>query len=367
MPYLPQMRVIVLAPFVRALAQLGVPVEPLLGRVGLPLPGETDDNALVPSTSLFRFLENVARVAGVEGLGLHAGSAAEPEDLGWYGRLLLNSLTGADMLSRSTWLIRSLHSGQVIWAEPSGNDLRVCLTFHDGLQEGRREAECFTLLASLNTIRVFAGGDWRPLEVEFQSSADQALRRHEVLSEARILPGRSRTSFLVPREILSRPIPPSRRSRPPCPPDLQAEFMQNAPAICFANSVRQMVRTLLPNAPPVIEQTAEAACVSVRTLQRRLAEDGLTYARLLDQVRFDRACELLGDRTVRLVDVAFELGYTDQSNFSRAFRRWTGTSPAAYRRGLLKDAAGSSVGPRQAPAVEANDGVAAHGALRRVS
>jgi AraC-like DNA-binding protein len=57
----------------------------------------------------------------------------------------------------------------------------------------------------------------------------------------------------------------------------------------------------------------------------------------LDQVRFERARKLLADRRACIIDVAFELGYTDQSNFSRAFRRWAGISPGAYRQALMQE------------------------------
>ena len=72
--------------------------------------------------------------------------------------------------------------------------------------------------------------------------------------------------------------------------------------------------------------------VSCRSLQRILAGHGLTLRRLLDQVRFERACELLEDDSARLVDIALDLGYSDQAHFTRAFRRWTGETPGAYRR-----------------------------------
>ena len=336
MSFLPQMRMIVLDPFVRTLLEMGVPVDPLLRRAGLPVPGECDSNALVSSRTVLRFFEDVTRLAGADGFGLQAGSESRPEDLGWYGRLLLHSHTGAEMLARATKLVRSLHSGQLIWAEPCGDHLRICATLVDSLQEGRREAEYYVLLSSINTIRILAGRNWRPLAVELESPPNRALRQYEALSETRITFRRPHTSILVPKAVLNRPIPSDRRNGTALPHDLEARFLQTAPAISFVHAVRQMVRTLLPAAAPTIEQTAEAACISVRTLQRRLAADALSYSRLLDQVRFERAQELLADRSVPMTEVAFELGYTDQSNFSRAFRRWAEISPGAYRQALLQ-------------------------------
>jgi AraC-like DNA-binding protein len=341
--FLPQMRVLVVRPFVRTLLCMGVDVGVLLRRAGLPVDAEGDGNRLVSSIAVFDFLEDAARLGTVEGLGLVAASRSWPEDLGWYGRLLLHSHTGAEMLVRSQYLIRALHSGQLIWAEPFGEQLRVCIAFVKDLKRGRREAEHFVLLASINTCRVFAGRDWRPTEVQLQSGPNRKLSQHEALAEARVRFRQPCTSFLVPRAVLSRPVPAARRDAPEYQAELQARFLETAPALEDLSAVRQTVRVLLSQGAPAIEQTAEALAVSPRTLQRRLAADALTYSRLLDQVRFERARELLADRHVRTIDVAFELGYTDQSNFSRAFRRWVGISPGAYRRARLQDGDASGV------------------------
>jgi AraC-like DNA-binding protein len=94
------------------------------------------------------------------------------------------------------------------------------------------------------------------------------------------------------------------------------------------------VRTLLAThgAPPVIEDAARELHVSVRTLKRRLAELGTTYSALRDDHRRQRALLLLDDRTCSIGEVAQRLGYTELPNFTRAFRKWTGVTPAAYRR-----------------------------------
>ena len=77
--------------------------------------------------------------------------------------------------------------------------------------------------------------------------------------------------------------------------------------------------------------------VGVRTLQRRLKKDGLTYKRVVEQARYQAAADLLCDPHVKLTDIAHELGYSDQAHFNRAFRRFTGISPGNYRLLMLED------------------------------
>ena len=80
-----------------------------------------------------------------------------------------------------------------------------------------------------------------------------------------------------------------------------------------------------------ISQAAELAGMSVRSFQRRLAAEGLTFAQLVDQARSEVAQELL-ERTDRsLAEIAEDVGYSELTNFVRAFKRWTGITPDQFR------------------------------------
>ena len=71
--------------------------------------------------------------------------------------------------------------------------------------------------------------------------------------------------------------------------------------------------------------------MSRRTLQRKLAEADLTYQRLVDDTRRDLALRYIEDRAKSITELTFLLGFSGQSAFTRAFRRWTGASPTEYR------------------------------------
>jgi len=74
--------------------------------------------------------------------------------------------------------------------------------------------------------------------------------------------------------------------------------------------------------------------VSPRTLQRRLAGNGMTHSQLVNQVRLSRACQLLARRDLQISDISRETGFATPSGFSRAFQAWMGASPRAFRNGL---------------------------------
>ena len=91
-----------------------------------------------------------------------------------------------------------------------------------------------------------------------------------------------------------------------------------------ADVVRRIVSQLLPDGRPDVRSVARTVRVSTRTLQRRLSEEGFTFAGLVDLTRFDVAQRMLEDPARKVIDVALDLGYSDPAHFTRAFVRWTG-------------------------------------------
>jgi AraC-like DNA-binding protein len=100
----------------------------------------------------------------------------------------------------------------------------------------------------------------------------------------------------------------------------------------FGEAVRQIVTMLLSEGYPDIHLVAGMVRISVRTLQRRLQDEGLTFARVVAKARFDEAQRMLEDPARKVIDVALDLGYSDPAHFTRAFERWTGLAPREFRR-----------------------------------
>ena len=87
----------------------------------------------------------------------------------------------------------------------------------------------------------------------------------------------------------------------------------------------------LASGEPSAEDIAQRLNMSSRTLQRKLAEANTTYLKLVDDCRRDLALRYISDPDKSITDITFLLGFSGQSAFSRAFRRWTGVSPSEYR------------------------------------
>ncbi len=96
-------------------------------------------------------------------------------------------------------------------------------------------------------------------------------------------------------------------------------------------ALRAAIRELLPHGYPKLELVAASVDTSRRTLQRRLRESASSYSQLVDDVRLELARQLLDDGNTEIARIAGRTGFANPSGFSRAFHRWTGKAPRAYR------------------------------------
>jgi AraC-like DNA-binding protein len=98
--------------------------------------------------------------------------------------------------------------------------------------------------------------------------------------------------------------------------------------------LERRVIELLPKGHARAKILAGEMSMSERTFHRRLEESGTTFAEVVDRLRHELAMKYVVDRQLRMTEIAFLLGYSNQSAFSAAFRRWTGKPPRAARTNL---------------------------------
>jgi AraC-like DNA-binding protein len=114
-------------------------------------------------------------------------------------------------------------------------------------------------------------------------------------------------------------------------PHLEAELQEQRAVADVSGQVKSVLKRLLAGGRPDLDDVARELCVTARTLQRRIAEQGRTYQQLLEQARRELSQHYLAEGKLELNEVAFLLGYGDASSFFRAFRQWEGVSPGQWR------------------------------------
>ena len=114
-------------------------------------------------------------------------------------------------------------------------------------------------------------------------------------------------------------------------PQLEAELSEQLAQKTFSEQAKGILKQLLAGQRPGIQDLARELHLSTRTLQRRLAEQGITFQHLLDEARRELARHYLLHSSRELNETAYLLGYEDANSFFRAFHQWEGTSPGQWR------------------------------------
>jgi AraC-like DNA-binding protein len=193
-------------------------------------------------------------------------------------------------------------------------------------------------------IRVFgnwlAGGRLPPAQMSFAHETDAPAGEYE-----RVLGAQPR--FAAPAHaaqfdagLLALPVPNADVAMYPVlrqhAERLLAERAQQAPAIVA--QVRAAIARHLSTGPVRLAGIADELQLNPRTLQRKLAEAGSSFQQVLDETRHALAREYLRDPALALIDIAFLLGYQEQSAFTHAFKEWSGLNPGAWRERELRAA-----------------------------
>ena len=313
------------------LDKLGASPEEVLEQAGLPMWHFCSPDDLIPTRHISAVMEQAARSLGSPILGLLVGADDNLASLGSLGRLVASAPNTRQAFETSCRLIHTHSYGARIWLSERGDEVWFC---RDGLQgpaSGRRQMEQFFLMQLIEHVRMAAGPAWRPAKLCLQTQETPPRALREALGDPEIRIAQRFTAIAVPRALLAQPL--QRRSASACNNyEVETRLRQTAPAEDYVDSLQQLAATLLNvEGAPRIETMAEITGLSVRTLQRRLAKNGLSHFEIVDQARYQAATRLLGASQIRITDIGMDLGYANSAHFTRAFKRWAGVTPSAYR------------------------------------
>ena len=317
----------VLRPLFEFLERHDVPLGDELARARTRL---RDPCAMVPLALSGALWSEAARVTGLADLGLRLGAETRAQDSGPLGQLVRRAATLGQAIEAALRYGARFNSGARYWLTAEGDDVVLHHDFSRAVREGRREGCDYVLSIWLGVIRLAAGADWRPAELRLEGPPPAHRAQLEELARERVLFGGTHTALVLPRAALALPLPAA-AGLGADPLDARAAL----PDPEFAGSARQALASLLPLGPPQVAALARAAGTSVRSLQRRLASAQLSFGQLLDETRRDAAVRMLREPGAKIIEISGELGYSDSANFTRAFRRWTGVSPRAFRRSVV--------------------------------
>ena len=315
----------------------GAQAETALLRAGLEPKDLTDPDRRVPLIRYLELLEICAEILGDRQFGLKFGAQYEPRHAGVVGNLALASRTIGDAFEIIGRYLPTMVDATVHGMEVSDGVAFVYSYYVDPLMMSYRQKGDWAIAFACNLMRVGLGDPhWTPREVLLPQLADETpterRARAEIMGDniraghpwagirfdAGLL-DRAMTTADAMIESLMRHYGDLRLAALPEPCDEIDQF-------------RREIARLVVGGKSGIKQLADMTGTSVRTLQRRLKDAGMSYNDLQNDVRKTLALNLLENETLALGEIAFSLGYSEVSAFNHAFRRWVGQSPGDYRR-----------------------------------
>ena len=311
----------------KLLREHGVDPVAVLAHAGLPANALDDIDARLPYRAVGRMLAEAAGASNLPHFGLLAGALWTIRHMGPMALPLRHCATLGDALRTLTVYQRLNSEGGTAFLVELGDSMVVGYAIYESNVEGVPQIYDVVMALAYRLITELLGTPWRPREVTFARSQPADPEPYRELFRAPLRFDRPHTALHLPGGLLDQPIP----GADPNTHKLLLAQLEAATAPHLILGLRRALRLLLLHGNSSGDDVAHALDLHRRTLNRRLKAQGTTFQAILDDVRREVAMQLLRDTGVALDDVALATGYADPSTFVRAFRRWSGTTPAKWR------------------------------------
>jgi AraC-like DNA-binding protein len=301
------------------LRELGLDPDATIEESGLDPRAFGDPVNEIPIAGLGRLLALAVARSGCGHVGLLVGERSGLASLGLVGLLVRHSPDVGTALRNLTGHLHLRDRGAV--APLVADDAIATLGYEicDG-----------AMAIARNVMRDLCGPAWRPTEVLFAHRRPADPRPFRRVFDAPLHFDAERTALVFASKWLERR---TRGADPALFAELRGRVsaMEAVMAGDLVAELRRMLRVMLLTGRGSVGQVADQLSMHRRTLNRRLRLRGTSLHQLLEQTRFETARQLVENTRMPLTDVAGTLGYADASGFTRAFRRWAGRSPSAWR------------------------------------
>lgn len=305
----------------------------LLASVGLKPDAPIDPKVMVQDTAYYSLCEEVARGdRNGASVPIRVGSLMRCDDYGAFGLAWKSAVNLRGSFERAVRYGRVLTS--VARYEVLAGDGALLMVLHRAGERrlGLRLSNEQTLVAITEISREVSGGDFCPEAVFFRHPAPGDISAHEDYFGCPVHFDADRDAVRV---SAARARQPNRLGDAQISRFFDAHMERELAGLPDNSGLTQRVRIQvsqhLSEGVPALSAVAGALGMSARTMQRRLAEQGRTYQDVVDLARRELAERLLRDTDYSLIEIAFLTGFSDQSAFTRAFKRWSGQTPRSYR------------------------------------
>ena len=315
---------------VAVMRELGADPEAVFEGSGYTIAQFADPDSELPYATGSRFLARCANATKCPHFGLLVGTRAHPSCLGIAGFLLLNCPDIGTAL-RSLVQNLDLHDrGGIPTLLIEDDSTQFGYAIHQTNVEAAEHIYDVSIAFACNIMRDFCGGNWNPAEVLLSRRRPPDTAPYRQFYRAPLRFNADRNAIVFPSRWLDHKIPGANallhRHL-----EREANELHALQVATIIGDTRRLLRTSLITGNCTINDIARKLCMHERTLHRRLCAEGTSFQRELDAVRHDFALQLLAGSAMPIARIAAMLNYAGVGSFNRAFKRWTGLTPARWR------------------------------------
>jgi AraC-like DNA-binding protein len=310
----------------------GVDVEALLQRSGLTVRAIKDKDTPLGVRNQIRFVELVADAIADRILGFRLAHVYDPREIGLLYYVAASAETLWDSMVRVERYSTLVNDGIVLTVK-KGNPLRVRFQYSGVARHTDTHQIEFWIASLIRFCRHLTNRDLKPIHVRIIHPRVEDRREIARLVDGDIETGADVDEIQFPAEVCDFPIATAdpylnRLCVQCCEETLVRRETKGSP---LRVKVENAVAALLPHRKIRIDMVAAKLGMSSKTLARRLASEGCSFAEILNNLRSALAHRYLADRALTISEISWLLGYAEIGAFTRAFQRWTGASPSAIR------------------------------------
>jgi AraC-like DNA-binding protein len=309
-----------------------LPVDGLLREVGLRRSDLSDSEARLPYASVIRLIEGAATLTGDNSFGLRLGASRDTRERGLLGFLVLNSATLMDALVNLQRYSKVAAESEEVEIERLGAHVALRFRETDPSLRGLRHNSDYVAATVVRACRDLTRKHVSPLRAEFICAQPNSKVAHRDILGCPVKFQADWDALIFAQEAAHLPVIGA-----------DDELLKVLESACrrilgpkaakqdMVQQVRELIVDRLPKGTANMEVVASTLAMSVKTLERRLAEHGRTFSELVDSLRCQTAKHYLEETDLRVSQIAYLAGYTEPAALVRAFKRWTGKTPLQYR------------------------------------
>mgnify|MGYP001816717683 FL=1 len=316
----------------------GLTLAQILAGTGLPRRLLTETAQLLTPEQELLLYTRIAHCNRDPGLGVRVGERIMLPNYGVLGSAMMaayNLGEALDLLAEFAPLVSWASHSQLSTETFEGQlctRLTIVPTATDPLTAALEIDSTFASLQVLFNELMAESVPFTVLDIARESAPD-TLQQHHRLFSCPVRSGRERNALLISQSVLNAPLP---HPQPEHRELLRDLCRQSTAALTEERGLVAAVRSRLQGLEdgiPTLEQLAAQFNISARTLRRQLRAAGVSFQSLLDQSRYRDARRYLGSTELTVEAIGRRLGYADARSFRTAFRRWSGMTPAQFRKG----------------------------------